>query len=110
MFDMMKMMGKIKEAQEKIQEAQKALTKLEITAESGAGMVKATVNGKKQLIDLDIDNSLVKPGDEDMLKDLIIAAVNKAIEDADELAKEEIKKSTEGIIPNIPGMNLGGLF
>ena len=48
MFDMMKMMGKIKEAQEKIQEAQKNLVKIETTAEAGAGMVKATANGKKQ--------------------------------------------------------------
>ena len=108
MFDMMKMMGKIKEAQEKIQEAQKNLVKIETTAEAGAGMVKA--NGKKQLVNLEIDASLTKPGEEDMLKDLIIAAVNKAIEQAEELAREEIKKSTEGIIPNIPGMNLGGLF
>ena len=110
MFDMMKMMGKIKEAQEKIQEAQKNLVKIETTAEAGAGMVKATANGKKQLVNLEIDPSLIKPGDEDMLKDLIIAAANKAIEAADELAREEIKKSTEGILPNIPGMNLGGLF
>ncbi len=110
MFDMMKMMGKIKEAQEKIQEAQKNLVHIKTSAEAGAGLVKATVNGKKQIIDLQIDKSLINPNDEDMLKDLIVAAVNKAMEEAEVLAKETLKKSTDGLLPNIPGMDLGGLF
>ncbi len=110
MFDMMKMMGKIKEAQEKIQEAQKNLVTIKTSAEAGAGLVKATVNGKKQIVDLQIDKSLINPDDEDMLKDLVIAAVNKAMEEAEILAKESLKKSTDGLLPNIPGMDLGGLF
>lgn len=110
MLDMMKMMGKIKEAQQKIQEAQKNLIHIKTTAEAGAGMVKATVNGKKQIVNLEIDKSLINPEDEDMMKDLIIAAVNKAMEEVELLAKDELKKSTDGIIPNIPGLDLGGLF
>ncbi len=110
MFDMMKMMGKLKEAQSKIKEAQEKLGTIKTTAESGAGMVKATVNGKKQLISLEIDKDLIKPEEEQMMQDLIIAAVNKALENVDVLAKEEMKKSTEGLIPNIPGMDLGGMF
>lgn len=109
MLDMMKMMGKMKEVQAKIKEAQENLVHIRVSAESGAGMVKATVNGKKQLIDLAIDPDLVKPEDSDMLKDLIIAAVNKAIEDVEVKAKEELKKSTEGILPNIPGLDLSNL-
>lgn len=109
MLDMMKMMGKMKEVQAKIKEAQENLVHIRVSAESGAGMVKATVNGKKQLIDLAIDPELIKPEDNDMLKDLIIAAVNKALEDAEAKAKEELKKSTEGILPNIPGLDLGNL-
>ena len=108
MFDMMKMMGKLKEAQAKIQETQNRLADLSTSAEAGAGMVKVKVNGKKQVIDLEIDDTLLS--DKDMLKDLIIAAVNKGVESAEEMAKEEIKKSTEGLIPNIPGMDLGGMF
>ncbi len=49
MLDMMKMMGKMKEVQAKIKEAQENLVHIRVSAESGAGMVKATVNGKKQL-------------------------------------------------------------
>lgn len=110
MFDMMKMMGKMKEVQAKVKEAQDNLVNIKTTAESGAGMVKATVNGKKELISLEIDNDLIKPEDQEMLQDLIIAAVNKATQEVEVLAKEEMKKSTEGMLPNIPGMDLGSMF
>ncbi len=110
MFDMMKMMGKMKEVQAKVKEAQANLVNIKTSAESGGGMVKATVNGKKELISLEVDNDLIKPDDKEMLQDLIVAAVNKATQEAEILAKEEMKKSTEGMLPNIPGMDLGGLF
>ena len=110
MFDMMKMMGKVKEMQAKMKEAQDKLVYITAEGESGGGMVKATVNGKKQVIKLEIDQALLKPEDKDMVQDLSVAAINKALEEVDEKAKEEIKKATEGIMPNIPGMDLGGMF
>lgn len=110
MFDMMKMMGKVREVQEKMKEAQENLVHIKVSAEAGAGMVKATVNGKKQLIDLEIDSDLIKPDDKDMMKDLIVAAVNKAMMEADVKAKEELRKQTEGILPNIPGLDINGMF
>jgi len=110
MFDMMKMMGKMKEVQAKVKEAQDNLVNIKTSAESGGGMVKATVNGKKELLTLEIDNDLIKPEDKEMLQDLIVAAVNKATQEAEVLAKEEMKKSTDGMLPNIPGMDLGGMF
>lgn len=110
MLDMMKMLGKVKEVQAKMKEAQENLSHITTTSEAGAGMVSATVNGKKELIDLKIDESLFTPEDKDMLKDLIVAAVNKAISDVDILAKEEIKKSTEGMMPNIPGFDLSSML
>lgn len=110
MFDMMKMMGKMKEVQTRLKEAQDNLVHIKATAESGAGMVKATVNGKKQLIVLDIDPVLLKAEDRTVLQDLIVAAVNKASEEADVLAKEALRKSTDGLLPNIPGMDLSGLM
>ncbi|WP_420575204.1 YbaB/EbfC family nucleoid-associated protein [Ekhidna sp.] len=109
MFDMMKMMGKVKEMQSKMKEAQEQLKDIKVEGESGGGMVKATANGNKELIALDIDDSLVNSSDKDMMRDLIIAAVNKAVSEADIKAKEHIKKSTEGMIPNIPGMDLSGM-
>lgn len=110
MFDMMKMMGKVKEMQSKMKEAQENLVHIQETGESGAGMVKATVNGKKQVVSIDIDDSLLQKDDKEMLQDLTVAAINIALEKADASAKEEIKKHTEGIMPNIPGMDMGNLF
>ena len=110
MFDMMKMMGKMKEVQARIKEAQDNLVRITAQGESGAGLVKATVNGKKQLVGIDIDSSLLKTDDKIILQDLIVAAVNKANEEADVLAKEEMRKSTEGLLPNIPGLDLSGMM
>jgi DNA-binding YbaB/EbfC family protein len=110
MFDMMKMMGKMKEVQARMKQAQDNLGNLRASGESGGGMVKATVNGKRQLLALDIDPTLLKTEDKIVLQDLIVAAVNKASEEADGLAKEEMRKSTEGLLPNIPGLDLSSLM
>ncbi|MBT1700842.1 YbaB/EbfC family nucleoid-associated protein [Fulvivirgaceae bacterium PWU4] len=110
MFDMMKMMGKMKEVQSRLKEAQDNLVHVRATGESGGGMVKATVNGKRQLVSLEIDPTLLKPEDSGVVQDLVIAAVNKAAEEADIKAKEELRKSTEGLIPNIPGLDLTGMM
>ena len=110
MFDMMKMMGKMKEVQARMKEAQDNLVNVRASGESGGGMVKATVNGKRQLISIDVDPSLLKSEDKLVLQDLVVAAVNKAAEEADVLAKEELRKSTEGLLPNIPGMDLSSMM
>jgi DNA-binding YbaB/EbfC family protein len=110
MFDMMKMMGKVKEVQARLKEAQENLVNVRASGESGGGMVKATVNGKKQLVALEVDPTLLKPEDQVVLQDLVVAAVNKAAEEAEEKAKEELRKSTEGLIPNIPGLDLSGFM
>lgn len=110
MFDMMNMMGKVKEMQARLKEAQDNLDKLKATGESGAGMVRATVNGKKQLIALDIDAAILKGEDKVLVQDLVVAAVNKASEEAEQLAKAELQKSTEGLLPNIPGFDLSSLM
>ena len=109
MFDMMKMMGKMKEVQQKMKEAQDQLKDIVVEGESGGGMVRASVNGQKEIIGLDIDEALINPTDKQMMRDLIIAATNKALQEADHKSKEHIKKSTEGLIPNIPGLDLSGL-
>ena len=80
---MMKMMGKMKEVQARLKEAQDNLVHVRASGESGGGLVRATVNGKRQLVELDVDNSLLKSDDKVVLQDLIIAAVNKAAEEAE---------------------------
>ncbi|MFL5728811.1 MAG: YbaB/EbfC family nucleoid-associated protein [Cytophagaceae bacterium] len=110
MFDMMNMLGKVKEVQAKLKQAKENLGNISVTSESGAGMVKATINGQRKVVKLEIDPDLIKKEDKEMLQDLIVAAVNKGMADIEEKIKEEMKKSTEGILPNIPGMDFGSLL
>ncbi|GAA4834319.1 YbaB/EbfC family nucleoid-associated protein [Algivirga pacifica] len=107
-MDMMEMLGKLKEVQAKLKEAQDNLVHITAEAESGAGMVKAVVNGKKQVVKIDVDESLCKPEDKEMMQDLIIAAINKAMEEVEGKAQAEMQKHTQGMMPpNIPGMDFG---
>ena len=107
MFDMMKMMGKMKEAQDRMKQAQENLQRMQTTAESGGGKIRATVNGKKQLVALEIDSTLT---DSNQIAQLVLEAVQSAQHTADNLARTELKKSTESLLPNIPGMDLGNLM
>ncbi len=110
MFDFMGMMGKVKEAQAKIKEAQSKLVHLTAEGESGAGLVKVFVNGERKILKIQMDDSLLNPQDKEMLTDLIAAATNKAMEVIEQKIKAEMKAATEGMIPSIPGMDLGNLF
>lgn len=106
---MMGMMGKVKELQEKMKQAQDELQFLTATAEAGGGLVKATANGQRRLLKLDIDESLLTGQDREMLADLVVAAVNKVLQDVGEQAKEELKRKTSGLLPNVPGLDFGSL-
>ena len=106
----MNMLGKVKEVQAKMQKAKENLVNITVTSESGAGMVKVTVNGHRQVINLEIDPDIIKAEDKQTIEDLTVAAINKAMLDIEDKIKEELKKSTEGMLPNIPGLDLGNLF
>ena len=110
MFDIMSMMGKVKEMQARINEAQGKLILIKAVGESGGGMIKAVVNGKKQLVSIDIDPSILNSADKVLIQDLVIAAINKALDEVEVKSKEELRKSTEGILPNIPGFDLTGMM
>ena len=110
MLDMNSMMGKIQQAQQKLKEAQDNLINITAEGEAGAGMVKATVNGKRQVLNIEFDKSLLSEQDKEMLQDLTVAAINKAIENIEPKIKEEMEKATSGVIPNIPGMDLGNMM
>jgi DNA-binding YbaB/EbfC family protein len=105
--NMASMMKQVQKMQEKIAQVQASLESKTVVGESGGGMVKATVNGKQQLTQLHIEKEVVNPDDLEMLEDLVIAAVNKGLEDSNKMAQEEMARATNGILPNIPGLNLG---
>ena len=103
------MMKQIQKMQEKIAQVQEGLEAKTVVGESGGGMVKVTANGKQHIVKIEIDKEVINPSDVEMLEDLVLAAVNKALVDAGKIAQEEMSKVTSGILPNIPGLNLPGL-
>ena len=99
MGNMMKQMQKMQKQMEKMQ---KELEEREVEASAGGGAITATVNGKKELLEIDIDESVVDPEDVEMLEDLVMAAVNEAMRKAENMVNSEMQKITGGL--NIPGL------
>ena len=97
---MMKQAQKLQQEMLRMQQEQEAKT---YTAKAGGGMVSATVNGKHEIVNLEINPEAVDPDDVEMLQDMIIAAVNEAMRTAETDAANNMSKLTGG-------MNLGGLF
>jgi DNA-binding YbaB/EbfC family protein len=102
MTNFMQMLGQVKEMQAKIQEVQQKVVHLQATGESGAGLVKATVNGNKKLLRLEIDPSIIQTEEQAMLQDLIVAAVNMAIQSIENKTKEMVQSHTSGMLGNLP--------
>ena len=99
-------MNMVKQAQKMQQEMlrmQQEMETKEYEAAAGGGMVKAAVNGKHELLRLEIAPEAVDPDDVEMLQDMVIAAVNEAMRSADNDAAAGMSKLTGGL-------NLGGLF
>jgi DNA-binding YbaB/EbfC family protein len=109
MFNPMELMGKLKEMQEEMENARKRLEDLHVTAESGGGMVKVTATGNRKIIKIEVDPEIMDPADKEIMEDLITAAVNKAMEEAETRARDEISKVSSDFMPNIPGMDLSNL-
>lgn len=106
--NMMGMMKQLQKVQEKIAQVQEELEAKTVVGEAGGGMVKVTANGKQQIVNIEIDKEVVNPSDVEMLEDLVVAATNKALQDAGKMAQGEIAKATNGLLPNIPGLGIPG--
>lgn len=111
MKNMADMFGKFSEIQSKMEEAQKELEKLKVEAEAGGGMVKVTANGKREILSIKLDKDVIDPDDAEMLEDLVVAGVNKALEKAEEAAREKLQDTYKNMLPGggIPGIDLSKL-
>jgi hypothetical protein len=106
--DMGKMMKAAQEMQGRMEELQQALDRMEVTGESGAGLVRATCSAKGELRGLEIDPSIFQPSEKEVVEDLIVAAIKEAQVKAQERSKAEMEKLTSEL--GLPaGLNLPGL-
>jgi DNA-binding YbaB/EbfC family protein len=109
MFDKLKdlggLMAQAQAVQQKVQELQAQLERLEIVGNAGAGMVKVTVNGKGETRRIDIDRSLLKPEDKGVVEDLVVAACNDARAKVEQTVQEQMRSITGGL-PLPPGFKL----
>ncbi|HEX9883775.1 MAG TPA: YbaB/EbfC family nucleoid-associated protein [Desulfobaccales bacterium] len=99
---MMSMMKQAQKLQAKMMEMQSELGNRTVSAQAGGGMVEAVVNGRQELVSLRIDAEVVVPDDVEMLQDLILAAVNEALNRSREMMAQEMSKLTGGM--QIPGL------
>ena len=102
--NMSQIMKQAQKMQEEMQKAQENLENITVEATSGGGMVKVEANCKFKILSISIEPE-VYDDDKEMLEDLVIAAVNQAIENAQEKANEEMQKVTGGMMG---GLNLPG--
>lgn len=95
--NMNNLMKQAQRMQRQMEEGQKELETKEFTAAAGGGAVEVTVNGKKELLKVKLSEEVVDPEDIEMLQDLIVAAVNEAMRQADEASSELMGKMTGGL-------------
>jgi DNA-binding YbaB/EbfC family protein len=103
MNNMNQMMKQVKKMQEQMMKAQEELANKTVEGTAGGGVVTATANGHKKILNIAIKPEAVDPEDVEMLQDLVLTAVNDAIAKAEELANQDMGKLTGG-------MKLPGLF
>lgn len=101
--------GKLNEVKARLADAKAQLDNHRVEAEAGGGMVRVTATASRKIIKIAIDPVVIDKDDPELLGDLVAAAVNKALDKADEKAQVELEQATKGLMPNIPGMDLGKL-
>ncbi|MEM1043470.1 MAG: YbaB/EbfC family nucleoid-associated protein [Bacteroidota bacterium] len=106
--NMADLFGKMAEMQQKMAETQEALGNQTATAEAGGGMVKVTADGRGRITAIKMEQEVVNPDDLELLEDLLVAGVNKALSEAEALREAEMKKAAGSFLP--PGLDLGGMM
>ena len=97
------MMGKLQEAQQKIEETKKRLDTVLIDEEA-SGKVKITVTANREIRSIQVDDSLLEDAEE--LEDYLVLTLNKALKRANEINEQEMAAAAKSGMPNIPGMDL----
>lgn len=105
MADLMGMMGKIKELQGRMEKVQAELDQIEVEGAAGGGLVSVTLTAKGAMKKVKIDDSLLKPGEHEIVEDLIVAAHADARAKAERVMQDRMKDLTGGL-PLPPGMKL----
>jgi DNA-binding YbaB/EbfC family protein len=101
-MDLMGMMGKLRETQQKIEDTKKRLDTVLIDEQSSDGLLKVTVTANNKIKSIAIDDTLLE--DKDQLEDYLILVINKAIEKATAVNQGELDAVTKMDMPMIPGM------
>ena len=104
--DLMGMMGKLKEAQKKVEETKKRLDTVMVDESSTDGNIKVTITANREIKTIAIDEALLS--DKEQLEDYLILTLNKAIDKASKIQEAELGAVAKDGMPNIPGME--GLF
>ena len=102
--DMQEMMKKAKQMQDELLKLQEELKNKTVEASAGGGAITVVANGAKQIVSIKINKDFIDINDIEMLQDLVVAAVNEALNIAQEMAEEETKKITGSLGINLPGM------
>ncbi|MDO5017681.1 MAG: YbaB/EbfC family nucleoid-associated protein [Lagierella massiliensis] len=102
MPNMNNMMKQMQKMQKEMTEAQEKIEETEFIASAGGGSIEVTVNGKREVVNVKIDPEVVDPEDVDMLQDLLMVAVNDALNQVNEETEKSMGKFTGGM--NIPGL------
>lgn len=100
--NMQKQLQQMQAMQRQMEVMQAELDEKETTTTSGGGAVSVTVNGKREVVNLTIDKDVVDPDDVEMLQDLVMAAINEAMRQVEEMSNDEMGKLTGGL--NMPGL------
>tara|TARA_R110002072_G_scaffold125944_2_gene262452 strand:+ start:130589 stop:130918 length:330 start_codon:yes stop_codon:yes gene_type:complete len=104
--DVMGMMGKLKEAQEKVEATKKRLNTVLVDEQSSDGLLKVTLTANRTIKSVEVADELLQ--DKEQLEDYLILTLNKAIEKATAINEAELAAVAKEGMPNIPGMD--GLF
>ena len=102
--DLMGMMGKLQEAQKKVEETKQRLNTVLIDEQSADGLLKLTVTANRELRSLSISDDLLS--DKEQLEDYLILTLNKALDKAGAINEAELAAAAKDGMPNIPGMDL----